>query len=220
MYKLLSILLIFILSGCATQPITNKYFLEQSQKPEIKKKWPEGFCAVAVKPDHRILYGKYPTIWKDHTAVKCDDDIETARVKALKSCHNCEIAFEISIASNEIITSWESYHIEQRQKFFDYYAQKEKDRISNRVENFSRQCSSFGFTQATAAHSNCIMQLQIAENQSSQMRESSNEQTQELQKIRQQQALDSLNQSLKNLNRSANKPSVTCNRTYTGFVCN
>ena len=220
MHKILGILLIFILSGCATQPTTNNSFLQRSQY--YKKSYPNGFCSVAVNTYYLSLNGKYPEIWAERTTnLGCGSDIETAREKAYRYCYyGCEIAFDISIASNQIIASWESFNLEQRQIKEASYAQKRNELKLKQIENLSKQCTSFGFIQATTSHSNCIMQLEIAGNLSAQMKESLDAQTQEMQKIRQQQALDSLNQSLKNLNRPANKPSVTCNRTFTGFICN
>ena len=220
MYKLLSILLIFILSGCASK-WPNSHFLEISQKQYFKEKWPNGFCALAVSQTYLRLYQKYPDNWyHNYPSFQCRATSEEAQKVALDRCNYCEIAYVSSIAENKIIQSFENYHLNRIQITQQQSEQEKQNIVNRRINNFSEQCTSFGFTQATTAHSNCIMQLEIAGNLSAQMKESSDAQTQEMQKIRQQQALDSLNQSLKNLNRPANKPSVTCNRTFTGFVCN
>ena len=221
MYKLLSILLIFILSGCASK-WSNNHFLEISQNKIYKEKWPNGFCALAVSQSYLRIYKKYPDQW--HTRYpdfRCGATIEDAQKAAMKGCfYGCEIAYITSIAQNKIIHSFENYHLNQIEITKQQAEQEKQNMVNRRINNFSEQCTSFGFTQATTAHSNCIMQLEIAGNLSAQMKESSDAQTEEIQKIRQQQALDSLNNSLKNLNRPANKPSVTCNRTLSGFICN
>jgi hypothetical protein len=217
------LLLVVLLSGCST--ITNSHFLERSQGAP-KKVWPKGFCAVAVSRSYLLDHGKYPEVWGSGSSGKypnqqCRATIEEAEYEALNRCYyGCEIGFVISIEENKIVRWYESHNLLQNKKQAENYENLRQNRNAIRIDNFSKQCDSFGFSQATNAHSNCIMQLQIAENLSTQIKESSDAQTQEMQKIRQQQALDSLNQSLKNLNKTPNKPSVTCNRTITGFICN
>lgn len=218
--KMIGVLFLFsFLSGCSMTK-TNSNYLEWSQN--YKKEYPNGFCALAVSTYHISLYGKYPETWTGHpTSFECEATIQGAQTAALRRCYyGCEIAYDISIETKKIINYYEDYNLRRHQAQRKRYAQEAEAKNTAKVENYSKQCDGFGFDKGTADYSNCMLQLKIADNLTDQIKESSDAQTKELQKIRQQEALNSLNRSLQNLNQSTRKSSVVCNVTITGFICN
>jgi hypothetical protein len=217
MNKLLIILSSFFIVSCST---TYNDFVQYSM--ENKNKFPNGYCVYSILETYDGRFPKYLDGRQE-----CSNTLESAKTASLNRCsvaNNyklCMVAFHFDSSRNHI-TKYENFHIERRSKII---AQKREEVQQERYrrelaakEKVASKCDGYGFNRNTTEHSNCMLQIDTADKLEQQSRDAQYRQEQLLKKIEQQQALDSLNNSLQNINRSINPPSVTCNPNISGGV--
>lgn len=218
MKNIIHILISLLLVSCST---TYKDFVQYSM--DNKSKYPNGYCVYSIAETYD---GRFPPDYDMDGVQVCHYSLDAAMGSSLQKCVSskhrpCMVAFHFDSNENKIL-KYETTHIERMAKLKvkkdAEFKQQRYERELAAKEKTASKCDGYGFTRNTNEHSNCMLQIDTSEKLEQQSREAQYIQQQQLKKLERQQALDSLNNSLQNINRSVNPPSVTCNPNISGGV--
>ena len=219
MKKIFYIYICFLITACST---TKEDFVEFSM--QNRSKYTNGFCAFSIA---QTWDGKFPQNMNGRQ--ECASTLNEAMKASLNRCmvinssSGCMVAYIFNAQENKIY-SYETHQIqvakENREKRDEDYKQQTIARENLAREKTASKCDSYGFTRGTNEFASCMLKIDLDDKQEQQLREAQYSQEQSLKKLQQQKALDSFNNSIQNINKSINPPSVTCNpNTNGGFKC-